>query len=239
MFILKKERQSQCSSKGERKAVKFQCSAVLGSLHKVFGKKKIGCFLGSNLVLYIFALKRTPCLSWLIRADFAVPHHWAQLERWLQGKRGKQHHLLGMAHWGHVGREGENWRKVVRCGTIQRCAEPLCACKRHIQAIRGKSGKMNRMKPGLLNSPSTAFMQKRNAGGRSCQFFLSITGRQNRVRASGNKGRTRNERSVRHKELFLHLLILQSKFIYSQAFTWDNAQSYNNVLRISSPDAKA
>lgn len=95
------------------------------------------------------------------------------------------------------------------------------------------------MKLGLLDSPSMAFMQKRRAGGKSCQFFLSITGRQNRVRASGNKGRTRNKRSVRHKELFLHLLILQSKFIYSQAFTWDNAQSYNNILRMSSPDAKA
>lgn len=130
----------------------------------------------------------------------------------------------------------EQFSDVVQ-NTLQRMPH-LCACE-NLQAIREKTGKRNKMKLGLLDSPSMAFMQKRRAGGKSCQFFLSITGRQNRVRASGNKGRTRNKRSVRHKELFLHLLILQSKFIYSQAFTWDNAQSYNNILRMSSPDAKA
>lgn len=111
-------------------------------------------------------------------------------------------------------------------------------CK-NLQAICEKTGKINKIKSGLLDSPSMAFMQKRRAGAKSCQFFLSITGRQNRARASGNKGRTRNKRSMRHKELFPHLLILQPKFIYSQTFTWDNAQSYNNILRMSSPDVKA
>lgn len=114
----------------------------------------------------------------------------------------------------------------------------VCVCK-NLQAICEKIGKINKMKSGLLDSPNMAFTQKRRAGGKSCQFFLSITGKQNRVRASGNKGRTRYKRSVRHKELFLHLLILQLKFIYSQSFTWDNAQSYNNILRSRSPDAKA
>lgn len=95
------------------------------------------------------------------------------------------------------------------------------------------------MKSGLLDSPIIAFIQTRRVGGKSCQFFLSITGKQNRVRATGNKGSTRYNRSVWKKELFLHLLISQLKFIYSQVFTWDNAQSHNNILRTSSPDAKA
>lgn len=114
----------------------------------------------------------------------------------------------------------------------------LCECK-NLQAICEKTGKIYKIKSGLLESPSMAFTQKRRAGGKSCQLFPSITGRQNRIRASGNKGRTWNKRSVRHKELFPHLSILQPKFIYSWAFTWDNAQSYKNILRLSSPDAKA
>lgn len=114
----------------------------------------------------------------------------------------------------------------------------LCACN-NLQAICENTGKTNKMKSGLLDSPSMAFMQKRRAGGKSCQFLPSITGRQNRIRASGNKGRTRNKRCVRHKGLFPPLLIFQLKFIYSQAFTWGNFQSYNSIFRMSSPDAKA
>lgn len=66
----------------ERRAVKFQCSTVLGSSCKIFGQKVMGCFLESDLAFHVFTMQYSPYLSVLTRTDFAVPCHWALLEWW-------------------------------------------------------------------------------------------------------------------------------------------------------------
>lgn len=96
------------------------------------------------------------------------------------------------------------------------------------------------MKSWLLGCPSIAFMQKRRAGGKSyansfCPSQEGKTGSEP-VGAKEHKG-TRGLWGT--KKHFCTFCILQLKFTYSQAFTWGNAQSYNNIWRLSSPEAKA
>lgn len=96
------------------------------------------------------------------------------------------------------------------------------------------------MKSWLWGCPRTAFMQKRRPGGKSSanSFCPSQEGK-----TGSEPVGTKEEKGIRGlwdtKNYFCTFCILQPKFSYSQTFTWGSTQSYNNVLRMSSPDAKA
>lgn len=95
------------------------------------------------------------------------------------------------------------------------------------------------MKSWLLGCPITAFMQKKRAGGKSSDNSFCPP-QEGKVASEPVGTKEEKPRDLwGTKNYFCTFCILQPKFTSSQAFTWGNAQSYNNILGMSSPDTEA